>query len=909
MVSRNEPAWKGVDVGLDFYIDVEGIATRLSTAEFSPGDGYTYLKCIQGIGSLTYELDPIALTADVGVLQVSLPDPISSTNTDGDLTALFGWRKPDATKRFLNITIQEDDTMTSGSPGIMTVVDIGTPPSYPATLYCERETFTTSGNTGNRFDGVVREKYGSTATRHAGHNAENGYRPQVSTYPQFWADRWCKLCVVTDDAVVGGAPTADPIIWQGPLVNLTPAGNAGWSLRIGSVMRVINKKTIFDDNRPLKLIDELLGVEYTSDIVNEHPVDFVGFNGPQVDVALVPSIKSVWAGLSLTANGTTTTATTTTLDEPDDHWNSQHALAWTSGDNYDADVLEDPFNLISTSLRELASVVLDFDEGTSTFTIEETSTATDIGDGVDLIQWNTYAPIEKADAFWAALDDELVIVTGPLNMGEGYSLRSTARWKILRAWSRNTALTAVGLEGAQIQDHSPGTGLKEILSNWRWDDGDLDSENSNQDKISMAQGDRTLSLMEKIHPLFWLLEVLTSTGDGWNGDADNLPRHHGAAINKDWIDLEGINALIGAVGAPYRLGYKKPVKIKDLVMSDICAPLGLYPAVNSDGKFTLKRAQFSDPSASVATIGEDDISSETLPTISEEHAGILRGVTFKYDTWPMTDESHGDVNVVWTDGAVFYPEAGVQEYETHIWLGEHHASAPRTDRELFADRLKDNALRTLKRASSPQWVLTATLPMMKNLGDVCAYELRPGDVVTATLGNVPLPDGTRGLSSDVLEVISVTINPLEASVTVSCWLSLYDGKHSKWNFGAEVSAWDAGNKKATIDSDLFQDGEDATDYLIATDTVRIHYTATARKGGATYGTTEVRTVGGVTADTITLTVAPTNALVDGDVIVADDYDSATAAQKKYAYYSQANNATLIGDETVGAAGDTPYVWV
>ncbi len=889
-------------MALDYYLDIEGIGIRLSTKAFSGvGDGYTYLECIRGISSVSYDLDPIELTASVGVLEVRLVDEVTSTYGDGILTNLFGWRQPDDERLFLDTTIQEADVM--GGAATFNVVDIGTPPSYPATLYIERETFTATGNTGNRFDGVTREKFGSRADRHTGYSLPNGYRPMVTTYPRYWANRWAKLVMITDDVISGGDPTLDDVIWQGPISALSPAGLTGWTLRIGSVMRLVNKRKVFCDNQPLKMI-------------NSGGDGMRVLDGPIVELSTFPDVSVVREGLSLTQDGNAGAAsddhaTCTTLTEPNDYWNSRHAIHWTSGNNVTAPTPgQGPY--------DLDSIIFSFTKSTGVMEIQDQENNTISGNNFEIIKWNSYPARSEMDAFWAVIDEELVFMQLFEDNDTDGANSITYAWQLTRAYDMWAAemddreAPMVGLEGCEIADHAPGVAVQEVLSNYRYPQGSIGVPDVWDETSNTIQRDWLMQSMTKTHPLEWLLEVLTSTGLGYNGTYDVLPPHHAAAFPSAWVDLTGIMAIKQATEADaYRLAYTSPLALKDLVGRDICAPLGLYPAVNKEGQFTFKRIQFSNPSAAVATITEATISADRPPQIEQGHSGIISSVVFRHDWQPFTDKHKGYTVANWTDADQMYPDSGTLEFDTHIWLGlDPGGGNSRITHAAMSTLLQRNAIRTLKRASSPMWLIRVNLPLKQSLGTLKAYELRPGDVCNVTLGEVPMPDGTRGLDGDILEVVGVRINPLDGTVDVTMWLSLYDFKPGGWNWSAEVTAWDAGNKKVTVSSDLFLSGEDVTDYVVAGDKLRLHFCASARAGGgAPYGSTEELTVASCTADTITFTGAPLAALVARDVVSVCDYDSATTAQQVYSHWAEANDADLIGDETLGAADDSPKVWL
>jgi len=510
------------------------------------------------------------------------------------------------------------------------------------------------------------------------------------------------------------------------------------------------------------------------------------------------------------------------------------------------------------------------------------------------------------------IDDELVgIVTGYEQFFATGRGSTSPTWK-LRKNAASRWICYRGIEGTESGPHGKGASIREIATNYRLDASSVSFiESQRYDGIMdeyIADGIRETER----NPLLWFLDLWHSTGEGWNGTAatiysstntfDTLHKEHGAGLPSALIASTTIAALSEKIPT-YRLGYKEPVSLKDILIRDICIPCGLYPGIDANGKLTVKRLEQHDSDSTAdVTITESSIIKGSADS-TQDHVGIIGRIQIEHGWNPFNDEYQEVFDSGLTDIEYWYPESKPEKHRANIW--PMNAEPDSDIASVRSKVLGAHATRILTRTGFPKVMLSLSVPLKAD-----TLPARPGDLAKVTLtGPCPLPTNTRTLTNEWFEIHKAAIDPTGSTVRFDLfWLGWYRDKFSKWNVSAKVTAWNAGTKELTIDTGLFQTGEDATDYVTAADKLQMYNIAISRKSGGTYGDTEEVTVASVAATTITLTGAPANAPVANDVVSCCGYNSATTEQKKRAFMAEDTDTTITGEEVVGSAGDNPYVY-
>jgi hypothetical protein len=888
---------------LGYFLHIEGIPWLASTNSWTPaGDwsAYTFKPVIAGIAPVNYAVDPLERKANVGVLNLQFVDQHGTGDEAGGiLTDLFATAKSQE-RLFLDETIEQGTAMAgAGTIDVQAAIANST---YPVDLYLERETFTATGDDGSKqFTGVTRAAYGSTEARHIGEESVDLYEqyvPRVYLFPASWRGRICKLYRVIDDTL----PASAAQVWAGPLLDLTPTGVNTWTLKVGSVMDAIEGKVFLDAGKG-ELAEawyapiDVGGSRGSSDTQDSPP------SGPWGQPSLKENLREQHGALTLTADGTTTTAIDTELTAPDDYYNNRHAIHWTGGGN-DGDWVP----------------ITDWTNATNTLTIRKSDSATATDDTLILHRAYDYTPTTNAFAFLAAVDKEIWAIRhlGGITDGALSLLSAQDRsWTLQDYWA-----CAPGLEGTAERSHAAGAPVKEIYTNWRWpvSPSAITAPHTAQlavDQFAAAALATSLT-EERQHPIKWFLELALSTGLGYNDATyDVLPEGVGLGAESSLIDITGIAAMADKLSyMNYRLGFIEPTNLADLLKNDICVPLGLYPSINSTGQLTLKQLKRHDETSTPdQALTDSDLIG--VPDVSYDFVTLVPRITINFDYLPTEDRFISTTQSVAEDVVALHPELKGETIDVHAWVyaGVSERFGPSLDAAAMLGILfEQNLKRVLERLAHQQVIVNVKVPFHDDAGNIVGMDLRPGDTVTLTSSNViPLPTGTRTLTNEWFEVREVKLDFMNSVASLELyWLGFYNGKWAGWQFSDTVSAWDGPSKTFTLNGEQLPSGSTTEDFFVtASQKIRVHHCGAGHKASGNYGDTEELTVDTVTDGppiTISVTASPAVAPLAGDIIVAADYDSATASQKRYASYAKDGDADISGDETVGAAGDDPYVW-
>ena len=822
---------------------------------------YSVNAAIKDISDTSIKIDPVKRKLDVGDLTVTLQDDSSNT-----LTTLFGYR---ASSRimWLDGTIEQADAMAGAGTVTVNSIEAGI---TPINLYCERETFTAASQLGDDFTSVTRARYGSIARKHWGTTGANGYRPAVTDHPQYWANRRCTLYRVDSDAVASMVQ-----VWAGPLINLTPQDYNTWSIKIGSVTRLFETEIMPDPSfqkiwKPVNT-DESSGAGLPGNPNSQG-------NAAQ-EVFLDCQIEMIREGLTCDTNASKTETACDELNEPDNFWCSQYAIQWKTGNN-----------------AGYYTPIVSWDNATQTLTHAELVANNADTDTFDIVKWNSFIPTTLSLVAQVTINERMVqlrhVWPDTANIAD-----SKGDIGLIRNWY--LAGSSTGTSWAVGDD------VEEVLTNWLW------------------PTDREWPCSPiKIHPLEFLLYVMCSTGEGWNGDWDGFDAQHGAGIDADWIDISGIEDLIDATPrAEFRMAYRGATKIQKII-DDMCAIFGLYPTINGEGQFTLKRIRQPEYNAT-PDIALTEASIIETPRFHDDHAGITKAIRYEYNYLPYLDRYIASMKGMRLDTDALYADSKTVKQEVNVWIGDDTANisasddliyAIREDVQQFADLyLRPSSERILMRAGQPAYTVTVTKRHAD--GGAVGSGAWPGNLVTLTHDQIPMPDGTRGCTAEYFEIRELRRNFMGYRSTLVLYWLPYLNRGAAWSPAVRVTAWDAGQNDATVSADWLPSGDDATDWFPGGGTVAIHYCAASRVLSAEYGDTEEKSVNGVTATKISFNPAdaPTNALVAGDILTYPAYDTVggeAAAfdwRLDYAFLSQENDADILTDGTVGAADDEPYV--
>ena len=260
------------------------------------------------------------------------------------------------------------------------------------------------------------------------------------------------------------------------------------------------------------------------------------------------------------------------------------------------------------------------------------------------------------------------------------------------------------------------------------------------------------------NPINIVLAILTSTGDGTNGDYDWYSSSVGLGIDTDYINV----AAIEAVRDDWYPGDSNYMKFtiteresaKDWLQREIFKVLNIYPIVDGDGRFNLKPVK--PPIASrdtVQSLDEDTI--VDLPTYDMNLAALINEVEVHYD-WNGDDYV---TQVFYIDSTSLNNRGPGKKPLTIKSRGLHTSHAPASIAGRALDICEKRKIKIFGRWSTPPVSIKCKTFFSRWLSD-------PGDQVPVTHGLLPdLEAGTRGITARRMEITNRPIDWVKGVVT------------------------------------------------------------------------------------------------------------------------------------------------
>ena len=410
-----------------------------------------------------------------------------------------------------------------------------------------------------------------------------------------------------------------------------------------------------------------------------------------------------------------------------------------------------------------------------------------------------------------------------------------------------------------------------------------------------------------------VLELLTTTGDGSNGDndlgsagsSDEVRRglaDLGGGIPVDLIDLQDIaakkalnpRAVVDALNWPLD---GKPLQLLPFIRDRILRPFGLALVPASGRRLAIR--------------GIEDVDVEAVAVSDEDFVG-------------RPDVTYDEVSAVDEVTIKFYDRPGIGPFIQPVSNGyrqERSVGATQVAVEIDAGGVKadpgSDGTSALVEALGADYVSRYAWPIpVVRLEAKRTLALDLGDVVEMTHRAITNVDGTKGINGARMVVSGVELSLETGSLFYTFWWTSA-GYNRTGRIGPSVrlKSWTAMTSTGdTGPNDFLPDGTVATiNNTEYTSDAGVFEGLIALNGGPLNGrllnpdlsikdpTLTVTAASGA-ADTITLAGLGVVTPVAGDIVVLDDYDTAGAVAKaRYAFQADAS-------PTLGAAGDTAYEW-
>lgn len=392
------------------------------------------------------------------------------------------------------------------------------------------------------------------------------------------------------------------------------------------------------------------------------------------------------------------------------------------------------------------------------------------------------------------------------------------------------------------------------------------------------------------NPLNILLALLTSTGNGTNGDYDIYASENGLGIEDDYINVAALENLRDTwyAGASHYMYFtiKKRIKARDFFEQEIFKPLNLYPVIDGYGRFSARR--FTPPLATseqVQTYDEDNMIG--LPAWDANLSDLINEAEFFYNH----DGDDYQDEVLYIDGDSISGRGPGKKPATIKSKGLHTSLSPGSLTVDVANIIARRKNVIFNRFTVPPIKLNISAWFTRWISEV-------GDIVPITHSKLPdIENGSRGLDEARMEIVSKTI----------------DYKNGK----IKIEAMDTGFAK-----DIYFVFSPSMTVVFGISSTQFYVTTADADKYANFANPEIRVCDNkmrTKAASVTITAIDTELLFGdphgkitcddigstpaaGWLIVFADYDNCTDEQKLYGFLSDSN-------DYLGAANDDAHLIV
>lgn len=392
-----------------------------------------------------------------------------------------------------------------------------------------------------------------------------------------------------------------------------------------------------------------------------------------------------------------------------------------------------------------------------------------------------------------------------------------------------------------------------------------------QRKIFRGAEDTPVALVG--NPLNILLAVLTSTGNGTNGDYDWYAEENGLGIDAANINTNHIEAERDKWfhGLEFEFDIRKRRKAKDFLENEIFKVLNIYPIVRGTGVFDIKvyRPPLPEEWGSVQEFDEDTIIG--LPGWDQNLKGLINEVEFSYDYDAVDTEF--DTIEFFIDGTSM---SGRGPGNKPLEIESKGLTTARGGANVPARRVR----RIFGRYAEPPPIVKFKTLFSRQLSEV-------GDVVPVTHSKLPnLADGSRGITEHYMEIVKRDIDWIKGRCNFTALYTNYSRKQYAVISPSGTVASGTSETVFTLESDQgakFEEG-----WVI--DIHRANMLAVATN----------LTITDITGDQITVSPSIGATPQAGWVVNFSSYDNCIDAQKAfYGFLCDSGNK-------LGAANDNPH---
>lgn len=375
------------------------------------------------------------------------------------------------------------------------------------------------------------------------------------------------------------------------------------------------------------------------------------------------------------------------------------------------------------------------------------------------------------------------------------------------------------------------------------------------------------------NPLNILLEVLTSTGDGTNGNYDCRAAGVGLGLDTDFINVTEIETVRDDwfPGDSHYMQFTitDSQVAKDFIEKEICKVLNIYPVIDGQGRFSVK--PYKPPIAARDVVQSFDRDNMVgIPRWDANLQALGNEFEAHYD-WDHVDGEY-DTEELFIDSTSLNNRGPgkkpilMKSKGLHTDFGAASITARATDIVLAR-----------KVSAFGRW---ATPPIKINAKTwFSRYLSEAGDVVPLTDAILPdIENGSRGLSEERLEIINRTVDWKKGQVSIEFLNTGFDkGKYGAISPSMTVLSGASGTQFTVSTAD-------AAKYANYTSPKVNIYDAGMRMQASNITLLTINTdTGVITCDDIGATP------VAGWLITFSTYDNCTDEQKRYSFIADSGN--------------------
>lgn len=396
------------------------------------------------------------------------------------------------------------------------------------------------------------------------------------------------------------------------------------------------------------------------------------------------------------------------------------------------------------------------------------------------------------------------------------------------------------------------------------------------------------------NPLNILLSILMSTGNADSSaasDYDYLAAANGLGIDEDTIKVSAIEELRDSwyPGPSHYMSFtiKKRIKAKDFFEQEIFKPLNLYPAIDGQGRFYVRRFMPPLPTVhSIQSFDEDNIIG--LPGWDSNLATLVNELEFNYN-W-NTSTRVFDNEILYINSTSINNRGPGKKTITIKSKGLHTSLSPGSLTLDVGNIIARRKSVVFNRFSIPPLKLSAKTFFDRWLSEV-------GDIVPITHSRLPdIESGTRGLDESRMEIVSENIDFKSGQVSLRFLDTGFDKSQYAVVSPSMVVISGASSTQFTVSV------ADAIKYsnFTAPEVKVMNANGIIKAASITILTVNTST-GVITCDSIGETPAA------GWLIAFSSYDNCTIKQKLYWFLSSLPHRTVLLLHMDGTDGSTDFI--